>query len=201
MKAAHDLERRIRARFPSDLQISVKDLMLDECYSACMFNCSDTGIYFESDALLELSSEVYIGLRYFPFEDRHSDYACYRSTIIWRKELGEDSHYFYGYGTQISLSRTLEIATSSPNRRKKARRPFNQKVWFSSDHTISEGLAVDVSPSGVFIKSGKRPRVGQIITLKLPNKTGKAVVVRGRVVWSNAGGFGLNFILKSAEKG
>jgi Tfp pilus assembly protein PilZ len=197
MKAAHNLEGREKARLPYVCQISVKDLMSDESYSARMFNYSDTGIYFESDALLELGAEVYIGLRHFPFEDRPSDYACYRSTIKWRKELGEDSHFFYGYGTQVSPPKIPGTATSSSNQRKHPRRPFNQQVRFSTDHTISGGLTVDISPSGVFVKSGKRLRIGQIITLRMPNKTGKDVVVQGRVVWTNVDGFGLNFILKS----
>jgi Tfp pilus assembly protein PilZ len=198
MKAAHNLEGRDKTRFPHVCQISVKDLLSEESYSARMFNYSDTGIYFESDALLELGAEVYIGLRHFPFEDRPSDYACYRSTIIWRKELGEGSHFFYGYGTQISPPKVLKTARSIRNQRRHPRRPFNQQVRFSADRTISEGLAVDISPSGAFVKSGKPLRIGQIITLRIPNKSGKDVVIQGRVVWSNADGFGLNFILKSA---
>jgi len=160
-----------------------------------MFNYSDTGIYFESDAILEPGAEVYIGLRNSPFEDRPNDYACYRLTIMWRKEL-EDAHFFYGYGTQISSPEIQEKAKSHRKQRRHARRPFNQQVWFAADSRISEGLAVDISPSGVFVKSGKRLRTGQIVTLRLPDKTGNEVVVRGRVVWSNADGFGLKFIAK-----
>jgi len=196
MNAAHNLEGREKARLPYVCQISVKDLMSDESYSARMFNYSDTGIYFESDALLELGAEVYIGLRHFPFEDRPSDYACYRSTIKWRKELGEDSQFFYGYGTQISSPKIPETATSSRNQRKHPRKHFNQEVRFSTDHSISEGLAVNISPSGVFVKSGKRLRTGQVITLRIPDKTGKDLVVQGKVVWSNADGFGLKFTSK-----
>jgi len=161
-----------------------------------MFNYSDTGIYFESDAILEPGAEVYIGLRNSPFEDRPNDYACYRLTIMWRKELKEDAHFFYGYGTQIVSPEIPEKAKSHRKQRRHARRPFNRQVRFAADHTISEGLAVDISPSGVFVKSGKRLRTGQIITLRLPDKTGKEVVVQGRVVWSNADGFGLKFVVK-----
>jgi hypothetical protein len=32
--------------------------------------------------------------------------------------------------------------------------------------------------------------------LKLPDKTGKDIFVQGKVVWSNADGFGLKFIVK-----
>ena len=196
MKPADNLERRGKARLPYDCPISVKDLVSDKSYSARMFNYSDMGIYFESDALLKPGAEVDISLRHSPFEDRPSDYACYRATIMWRKESKEDSHFFYGYGTQIAPPKSPGKAKSYREQRKHPRRPFNRQIRFAADHTISAGLAVDISPSGVFVMSGKRLRIGQIITLRIPDKTGKDVVVQGRVVWSNAEGFGLKFIVK-----
>ena len=90
MKTAQNLERRDKARLPYVCPISVKDQMSDKSYSARMVDCSDTGVYFECDALLESGAEVYIGLRHSPFEDRPGDYICYRTTIMWRKELKED---------------------------------------------------------------------------------------------------------------
>lgn len=195
MKPAHNLERRDKARLPYVCPISVKDVRSGESCSARMFNYSDTGIYFESDALLESGAEVYICLRHSPFEDRPSDYTCYRTIIMWRKELEEDSHFFYGYGTHIFSPNIPEKAKPSRKQRRHSRRPFNRQVRFAADHTIAEGLAVDISPSGIFVKSGKRIRTGQIITLRIPDKAGKYVIVRGRVVWSNADGFGLKFIV------
>ena len=110
-----------------------------------MLNYSDAGIYFESDALLESGAEVYIGLRHAPFEDRPSDYTCHRATIMWRKDLKEDAHFFYGYGTEVSLSESPRKAKSHRKQRRHPRRPFNRPVRFAADHTISEGLAVDIS--------------------------------------------------------
>ena len=66
MEPAQNLERRDKARLPYVCPISVKDLMSGESCSARMFNYSDTGIYFESDALLEPGAEVYIGLCHSP---------------------------------------------------------------------------------------------------------------------------------------
>ena len=196
MKPAHNLERRDKARLPYVCPISVKDLRTGESCSARMFDYSDTGIYFESDALLDSGAEVYIGLHHSPFEDRPSDYTCYHATIMWRKELKEDAHFFYGYGTEVCLSESPGKAKSHRKQRRHPRRPFNRPVRFAADHTISEGLAVDISSSGIFVKSGKRLRTGQIISLRIPDKTGKDVVVQGKVAWSNADGFGLKFILK-----
>ncbi|MDO8969723.1 MAG: PilZ domain-containing protein [Saprospiraceae bacterium] len=190
------MERRDKARLPYVCPISVKDLMSGESCSARMFNYSDTGIYFESDALLESGTEVYIGLRHSPFEDLPSDYTCYRTTLMWRKELEEDAHFFYGYGTQVLPPESPGKAKSNRKQRRHPRRPLNRQVRFAADNTIIEGHAVDISPSGVFVKSGKRVHTGQIITLRIPDKTGKDVFVQGKVVWSNADGFGLKFILK-----
>lgn len=196
MKPAHNLERRDKARLPCLSPISIKDQMSDKSYSARMFNYSDTGIYFECDALLESGREVYIGLRHSPLEDRPSDYICYRTTIVWRKELEENAHFFYGYGTHIFSPENPGKVKSHRKQRRHHRRPFNRQVRFAADRTISEGLAVDISTSGAFVKSGKRLRTGQIITLRIPDKTGKDVVVQGKVVWSNVDGFGIKFISK-----
>ena len=101
MKPAQKLERRDKARLSYVCQISIKDFKTDETSFARILNYSDTGLYFESDALLEQGAEVYVGLRPSPLDDRPSDYDCYRTTIMWCKELKEDACYFYGYGTQI----------------------------------------------------------------------------------------------------
>jgi hypothetical protein len=196
MKPAQNLERRDKARLPYVCPIIVNDLVSGATSSARMFNHSDTGIYFESDALLESGTEVYIGLCHPPSENRPSDYTCHRTTIIWCKELGGDAHFYYGYGTQALPPESLGKTKSSRKQRRHPPRPFNRKIRFAADDTILEGHAVDISPSGIFIKSGKRFRTGQIITLKIPDKTGEDVFVRGKVVWSNADGFGLKFIMK-----
>ena len=85
---------------------------------------------------------------------------------------------------------------SNRKHRRHPRRPLNRQVRFAVDNTILDGYAVDISPSGVFVKSGKRVRTGQIITLRVLDKTGKDVFVQGKVVWSNVDGFGLKFIVK-----
>ena len=176
--------------------INVKDLRSGESCSARIFNYSDTGLYFESDALLKSGAEVYIGLRHSPFEDQPSDYTCYRATIMWRKELKEDAHFYFSYGAQMFSHESPGKTKSHWKQRRHPRRPLNRQVRFAADHTISDGHAVDISSSGVFVKSGKRPRTEQVITLRMPDKTGKDIIVQGRVVWSNADGFGLKFIVK-----
>ena len=120
---------------------------------------------------------------------------------MWRKELKEDSHFFYGYGCQIKQRKSPERSEPSREDRRHPRRPFNKPVRFAIEDRVSEGLASDISPSGVLVKSGRQPRAGQVVTLRIPDKTGKGLIVKGRVVWSNGDGFGLKFIAMSLRKG
>jgi len=114
MKPAQNLERRDKARLPYICPINVKDLISGASCSARIFNYSDTGVYFESDALLESGTEVYIGLRHSLFEDLPSDYTCYRTTIMWRKEMPEDSHFHLRLRQPKSSRRKSPIMRNSP---------------------------------------------------------------------------------------
>jgi hypothetical protein len=194
MRAAPNLERREKARLPHVCPIRVKESTTGRSHPARLFNYSDTGFYFESDGLLDPGKEVYIGLRNSPFDERSSDLSYHRTQIMWRKELAEDSHFFYGYGARIAGPEAPPTAKPGRNQRRHPRRRFNRKVRFAADQMIAEGLAVDISASGAFVKSGEILRTGQIITLRIPDKTGKDVVVKGKVVWSSGEGFGLQFV-------
>jgi hypothetical protein len=194
MRAAPNLERRDKARLPHVCPITIKEASSGRIQSGRLFNYSDNGFYFESDALMDPGIEVFIGLRDSPFDDRPSDFSYHRTIIMWRKELAEESHFFYGYGAQIAQASPSPVPATKRNQRRHPRRPFNRKVRFAADNLIAEGLAVDISASGAFVKSGKMLRTGQVITMKIPDKTGKEIVVKGKVVWSSTDGFGLQFV-------
>ncbi len=194
MRPALNLERREKARLPHVCPITIKEPTSGKSHTGRLFNSSDTGFYFESDARLDAGAEVFIGLRHSPFDDRPVDYSCHRTQIMWRRQLPEDSHFFYSYGARIAAPEAAPPAKPNRNQRRHPRRPFNRKVRFAADQMIAEGLAVDISASGAFVTSGKKLRTGQVITMRIPDKAGKDVVVRGKVVWSNADGFGLQFV-------
>jgi hypothetical protein len=196
MKAAHNPERRDKVRLPYVCPISVKDLKSGESCAARVFNYSDNGFYFESDSLLEQGAEVFIGFHHSPFEDQPSDYAFYRMTIMWRKELAPDSHFHYSYGGQIHQQEGSAEVKPPSEKRKFPRKPFMRQVRFSADHKISEGFTVDISRSGIYVNSGERLTIGAVITMRIPDKHGKEVVVQGRVVWSGVDGFGVKFIAR-----
>jgi hypothetical protein len=194
MRPALNPERRDKARLSHVCPISIREIASGGSHSGRLFNYSETGFYFESDAFLDQGVEVFIGLRKSPFAARSSDFSYHRTRIMWRRELAEDSPFFYGYGAEITAPGAAKKTPPSPNQRRHPRRPFNRPVLFGVGQVTAEGVAVDISASGTFVKSGKRLRTGQVVTLRIPDRNGKEVAVRGKVVWSNAEGFGLQFI-------
>jgi hypothetical protein len=157
-----------------------------------LFNRSETGFYFESDRAYQPGTEVYIGMRESEADGAGADYRCVLGRVVWCRELGADAHFFYGCGV-----RTIDAPVASgPGReqRRQPRRTFNRTVHLSDADGAWKALAGDISATGVFVRSGKQPRVGRTLTLGIPTATGNTVVVRAKVMWSNAGGFGLKFL-------
>jgi hypothetical protein len=196
MKPAENMERRGKARLSFLSPISLKDFHSGDKFAECLLNYSDTGFYFEGDQLLQPGTEVFIGLRRSPYEANPSDYTCYRTLLMWRKELKEGSHFFYGYGCQIKQRKSPEGSEPSREHRRHPRRSFNKPLHFEIEDRISEGFASDISPARVLVKSDRQPRTGQVVTLGIPDNSGKGLILKGKVVWSNADGFGLKFITK-----
>ena len=200
-------EQRDNARLTHVSPISIKDIKTGATFSARMFNFSDTGIYFESDSMIDADTEVYLGIQETPFKDGPSDYNCYRAIMAWRKDLPEDSHFFYGYGLKFVSGQNSKKdgdgngAGDFPPKynRKQPRRPFMRRIKLSNENGVHNGMTSDISLSGVFVKSDTKFRTGQLITLAIPDKDGKEVIVRGEVVWSNKDGFGVKF-MKNIQK-
>ncbi len=194
-------ERRAKARLTHVTPVNIKDIRTGATYTARMFNYSETGMYFESDGLINPGTEVYIGIRRTPYERSPSDYNCYRGVITWRNKLVEDSHFYYGYGVKFASGNDSKDAGDNDrgptkNIRKHPRKPFKKPIKFSDEKRVFKGWTGDISPSGVFVTSNYRFRSGRMITLAIPDKDGKDILIRGQVVWSNKEGFGVKFIKK-----
>jgi hypothetical protein len=172
--------------------VNIKDIRTGETYTARMFNHSETGIYFESDSLIDLEHRYRLDLQG-PYERSSSDYSCYRGVIAWRDKLPEDSHFYYGYGVKFASGHESSEAADEERKpaehyRKHARKPLKKPIRFSDEKRVFKGWTGDISPAGVFVNSSHRFRSGQMITLAIPDKHGKDILVRGRVVWSNENG-------------
>jgi PilZ domain len=202
--ALRNTERRDHARLTHVSPAGIRDIRAGATYTARMFNFSSTGFYIESDSLIDPDTEVYIGIQRNISETGSSDYNCYRAIIMWRKELDEDSNFFYGYGLKLVSDHSPKEdcyygRKPAGNSRNHPRRLFKRPVKFSDEDGVFEGIAEDISPCGVFVSSVKKYRPGQILTLAIPDKNGRDLLISAKVVWSNKEGFGVKFIKKSQK--
>jgi len=186
-------ERRSRARLAEVLPISVRQAADSLNIPGRVFNHSATGIYFETNTPLDPGSEVYIGMG-LRAAGAAADFCCRAALIVWCRELSEDAQYPYGCGASFVATHSAPASAPAIDKRRHPRRPFRKPVQLVDGTEFFKAVAEDISASGILVKSGKQPTPGQTVTLGLPDRTGRTVAVRAKVVWSNAAGFGLKFI-------
>ena len=191
-------ENRNTARLDYKSPVTIENLKAGIIYQARMLNYSKHGLYFETDSLLQLGEEVFIGIEYSPYSDSQDTYECLRSTIKWRKKL-PTSHFNYGYGVKYSFDYDKQKSRDErlkivDDQRKHTRKRYSQDLLFAAQNKILKGLAKNISPSGVFIETHHRLEAGYVITLVLPLKNDKTAKIKGEIIWSGPNGFGVKFI-------
>ena len=67
---------------------------------------------------------------------------------------------------------------------------YSGTIFFTTPEGFFEGELINYSQNGLFIRSNRILMVGEIITFALPYLDGH-VKRRGKVVWSNESGFGI----------
>jgi hypothetical protein len=177
--------------------LQVKDLQSGEIYEARMFNYSYSGIYFESDGVLEKGTPIFIGIQNSPYPISSRVFEYYKGEVIWRKNF-KRSLFKYGYGIHFvsdSIKQDWDAndAKKSKNMRKHPRKPFCRTIRFGTHKGISKGTTKNISASGVFIAAKEKLEVGQKLKLNFPLKNGKTVEAIGQIVWLNEEGFGIKF--------
>ena len=115
------------------------------------------------------------------------------------------SPFSYGYGIQLVSKSSRQESNSNDAKttkesRNHPRRPFSWPLRFGTQNEIYNGIAKNISASGVFIATNEKLEVGQLLKLNLPLKKGKMVRTVGKIVWINDEGFGLKFIEIKNEK-
>jgi Tfp pilus assembly protein PilZ len=191
-------ENRNTARLDYKSPVTIENLKAGIIYQARMLNYSKHGLYFETDSLLQLGEEVFIGIEYSPYSDSQDTYECLRSTIMWRKKL-PTSHFNYGYGVRYSFDYDKQKSRDErlkivDDQRKHTRKRYSQDLLFAAQNKILKGLAKNISPSGVFIETHNLLEAGHVITLVLPLKNDKTAKIKGEIIWSDPNGFGVKFI-------
>ena len=191
-------ENRDNARIDYKSPVTIENLKAGVIYQARMLDYSKHGLYFETDSLLRLGEEVFIGIEYSPYADSNETYECVRSKIMWRREL-PTSYFKYGYGVRYSIDYDKQRSQHTnlkilEDQRKHHRKPYSKSIVYATKNHLKKAITKNISPAGVFIETDETLHVGQTITLAVPLKEAKIARIKAKVVWSIRDGFGLKFL-------
>jgi hypothetical protein len=81
-----------------------------------------------------------------------------------------------------------------PNQRKEPRKPYSGSISFVYKKNLYPGELVNYSQSGLFLKSGLFFDKGEVITVTLPASKYKVQRQKGRIVWCNTEGCGVQLL-------
>jgi Tfp pilus assembly protein PilZ len=191
-------ENRDNARVDYKSPVTIENLKAGVIYQARMLDYSKHGLYFETDSLLRLGEEVFIGIEYSPYADSRDTYECVRAKIMWRREL-PTSYFKYGYGVRYSIDYDKQRSQHTnlkivEDQRKHHRKPYSKSIVYATKNHLKKAITKNISPSGVFIETDDTLRDGQLITLAIPLKKAKTARIKAKVVWSSPDGFGVMFL-------
>ncbi len=193
-------EMRESARLDEFRPIAVEDLKAGSLHGAKMLNYSKTGMYFESDSILQPGAKIYLGTVNSLQVSMADEFECRLAEIVWRNKL-EKSFYNYGYGVQFisadtSHDKKQKNKIEKIDSRKHTRKSYVQPVLFAVNDQVMKGTTKNLSLSGIFLQIENDFQVGQKIILSLPTKSNKILKLRAEVIWFNDEGCGVKFTKK-----
>ena len=165
------IEKRHHKRMNQNAMVSLESLQIGVDENARMLNCSDDGLYFESDQFLHPGADVFIRIE--TSFHIQGDYKCHHARIRWGKRL-KNTPYAYGYGAkyvdQSIEEKSLEAdADQKIDLRKHPRKYYNKPVSFSFENKSCDGFISDISRNGCFIENREYfNNIGQILDLVIP---------------------------------
>jgi Tfp pilus assembly protein PilZ len=191
-------ENRNNARIAYKSPVTIENLKAGVIYQARMLDYSEHGLYFETDSLLRLGEEVFIGIEYSPYAESNDTYECVRAKIMWRREL-PTSYFKYGYGVKFSIDYHKQRSQHTnlkivEDQRKHPRISYSKSIVYATKSHLKKAVTKNISPTGVFIETDEALQTGQTITLAIPLKEAKTARIKARVVWSSPDGFGVKFL-------
>lgn len=191
-------ENRNNARIKYKSPVTIENLKAGVIYQARMLDYSKHGLYFETDSLLRLGEEVFIGIEYSPYAESNDTYECVRAKIMWRREL-PTSYFKYGYGVKYSIDYDKQRSQNTnlkivEDQRQHPRIPYSKSIVYATKNHLKKALTKNISPAGVFIETDDALQTGQTITLAIPLKKTKTAKIKAEVVWSSEDGFGVKFL-------
>ena len=89
---------------------------------------------------------------------------------------------------------TTSSAKLFSNKRKEPRTSYSGLISFVYKKNLYTGRLINYSPSGLLIESESFLVEGEIITVTLPASKYKKYKQKGRIVWKNNGGCGVQLL-------
>ena len=196
------MEKRQNERMQHNTMVTLESLQIGVNENTQMVNCSDDGLYFESDQLLHPGAEVFVRIEDFPHSQIET-YKCHHTKILWGKRL-KNAPYAYGYGAKyVDIShKQNSLETDSDQMKDLRRHPrkyYAKPATFGFENKSYEGFISDISRNGCFIENREFLKVGKILDLVIPGtKFDGNNILKVQVVRLSPMGVGVTF--KSIKK-
>ena len=193
----NEIDKRHHKRMNHNKMVTLESLQIGVDENSRMVNCSDDGLYFESDQFLQPGSEIFLQIENFPQSETET-YKCHHAKVIWGKRLNSTS-YAYGYGVKyVKLSNKQNSSETDSEEikdlRKHPRKYCNKPATFGFENKSCGGFISDVSRNGCFIEILEFLNIGQILDLAIPGtKFSENNTLRVEVVRLSPIGIGVKF--------
>ena len=191
------IEKRLHKRVKRDTMVTLESLQIGVNEDTHMVNCSDNGLYFESDQFLQPGDEVFIEVENY-LDDQTDPYLCHHAKIIWGRRL-KTATYAFGYGAEyVRLANDQNSSEVDSEQisdlRRHTRHRIAKGVAFRYENKPYSGIIRDISRNGCFIENRAFLNVGQILYLAIPGtKFVKNNMLKVEVVRLSPVGFGAIF--------
>jgi len=164
-------EKLQNERMHHNTMVTLESLQTGVNENTRMVNCSDDGIYFESDQFLQPGAEVFVRIENYPHSQTET-YKCHHTKIIWGKRL-QNTPYAYGYGAKdVDISNKQNpLETDSglmKDLRKHPRKYYDKTAFFRFKNSSYDGFINDISRNGCFIENREFLNIGEILDLVIP---------------------------------
>jgi hypothetical protein len=165
------IEKRHHRRKDHHKLVILESLQIGINTDSRMINCSDDGLYFESDQLLLPGTKIFIRIENFPHGQTET-YICHHAKIIWGQRL-DHTHYAYGYGAKyVEYSNKQESSETESDQieelRKHPRKYCAKPATLRFEKKSFDGFISDISRGGCFLENTERLNSGQILDLVIP---------------------------------
>ena len=190
-------EKRQHQRIRSNKSVTLESLQIGVIGNSRMVNCSETGLYFESDQLIEPGADIFIRIEDLP-SDHTEPYECHHAKVIWGQRLNDEIHA-YGYGVKyVKITNDQESPAEGPDRtadlRKYPRIKCGKPATFGFSNKLYNALIGDISRNGCFIVTDKILKNRQILDLVVTgSKFSRYSKLKVEVVRLSPNGVGAKF--------